>query len=286
MKPGFFSYVRSAFSARPAGMFISPNWIGVGAFGLLGFLNPGFWVIGLGLELAYLGLLASDNRFQLLVRAQLQRQIQRRWQVKIDESVGQLSTERQRRYRTLENRCRAILEQQLRLAALPSGLEAQDEGLGRLLWVYLRLLMTEQAIEKMVRESSEGELEPSRLEGRIAELRARLTEEGLGEELRKSLKGQSEILEQRLQKRGEAREKLAFLEAELTRIQEQVEFLREQAVLSTDPETVSQRIDQISATLGGTSQWISEQQKIYGAMEDMLAQPPPLAAGPPAKESQ
>ena len=56
--------------------------------------------------------------------------------------------------------------------------------------------------------------------------------------------------------RQEARDKLAFLDAELTRIQEQVELIREQAVLTADPETVSQRIDQISATLGGTTEWI------------------------------
>jgi hypothetical protein len=54
----------------------------------------------------------------------------------------------------------------------------------------------------------------------------------------------------------------------LTRIQEQVELVREQAVLSADAETISQRIDQVTATLGSTSQWVSDQQKIYGAVED------------------
>ena len=67
-----------------------------------------------------------------------------------------------------------------------------------------------------------------------------------------------------------------FLDAELMRIQEQVELIREQAALSTDPELLSQRIDQIAATLGGTAQWIRDQQQVYGAMEDLLAEPPPL----------
>ena len=95
------------------------------------------------------------------------------------------------------------------------------------------------------------------------------------EDLRKSLTAQLEILQQRQEKKREAVEKLAFLDAELTRIQEQVELLREQSVLSTDPEVVSQRIDQIATTLGGTNQWIRDQQKIYGAMEDLLSDPPP-----------
>ena len=33
---GFFDYVGAAFNARPFGMFVPPNWIGLGAFGLLG----------------------------------------------------------------------------------------------------------------------------------------------------------------------------------------------------------------------------------------------------------
>ena len=47
-KPGFFDYVTAAFNARPLGMFVAPNWIGLGAFGLLGLLNPGFWVSAWG----------------------------------------------------------------------------------------------------------------------------------------------------------------------------------------------------------------------------------------------
>ena len=50
--------------------------------------------------------------------------------------------------------------------------------------------------------------------------------------------------------------------------------MREQAVLSADPETLSKRIDEVTATLGGTTQWISDQQKIYGAVEDLMSEPP------------
>jgi hypothetical protein len=94
--------------------------------------------------------------------------------------------------------------------------------------------------------------------------------------LRKSITGQIEILQQRLARRREAKDKLAFLDAELTRIQEQVELVREQSVLSADPETLSKRIDEVTATLGGTSQWIRDQQKIYGAVEDLMSEPPPI----------
>ena len=58
-KPGFFDFITAAFNARPFGMFVAPNWIGLGAFGLLGLMDPGFWVLGAGLELGYLLDLAS-----------------------------------------------------------------------------------------------------------------------------------------------------------------------------------------------------------------------------------
>nr|MBA3846037.1 hypothetical protein [Planctomycetota bacterium] len=64
MKPGFARTLTAAFNARPWGLLIPPNWIMLGAFGLLGVLNPGFWLVGLGLEIGYLYALASNERFR------------------------------------------------------------------------------------------------------------------------------------------------------------------------------------------------------------------------------
>jgi hypothetical protein len=66
---GFFDYMRAAFSARPFGMFVAPNWVGVASFALLGLVNPGFWVLGGGLELGYLAVLSTNRRFQRTVDA-------------------------------------------------------------------------------------------------------------------------------------------------------------------------------------------------------------------------
>src|SRR2546426_10379626 len=105
MKPTFWDYVRSAFNARPMGMFVPPNWIGLGVFGFLGVLNPGFWIIGLGLELAYLGRLATDSRFQRLIDGARQLGKRRDWQEKLGTLIRQLPPEDQQRYRLLEQRC-------------------------------------------------------------------------------------------------------------------------------------------------------------------------------------
>lgn len=285
MKLGLQDYIRAAFSARPMGMFVPPNWIGLGAFAFLGVLNPGFWIIGLGCELGYLWWLGSNPRFQRIVDGNQMLDERRQWEQRLYDSLTQLPPEDQQRYRALQKRCEGILDQQVRGAGLSPGVQEQGEGLGRLVWIYLRLLLTRESIRKIVREATKSPEEAGQMETRIGKIQEQLKEPSISEDLRKSLTAQIEILQQRQEKRREAGEKLVFLDAELARIEQQVELLREQAVLSTDPEVVSQRIDQVTSTLGGTNQWIHDQQKIYGAMEDLLADPPPLVV-PGQKESQ
>src|SRR4051812_48921388 len=112
MKPSLGDYIKSAFNARPIGMFIPPNWIGLGGFALLGFINPGFWLIGGGLEFAYLFSLATNPRFQRVVSGSktLTQQRERLSQVRVQ--IAQLAPDDQRRYMLLEQRCQQIIEQQ------------------------------------------------------------------------------------------------------------------------------------------------------------------------------
>src|SRR5215467_7641606 len=170
MKPTFWDYVRAAFNARPAGMFIPPNWIGLGVFGFLGVLNPGFWIIGLGCELAYLGWLGSHPRFQNLVHGDRLLDEQRQWQKKIYELILQLPSEDQQRYRALESRCKNILQQQSQLG-VSAGLAEQGDGLGKLVWIYLRLLLTREAIRKIVRESSGPNDDATQMKDRVEKLK-------------------------------------------------------------------------------------------------------------------
>ncbi|MBY0274904.1 hypothetical protein K2Z84_06165 [Candidatus Binatia bacterium] len=322
MKPGFWSYVRAAFSARPLGMPIPPNWLFLAAIVLLGTIDRGFLVLGAGLELAYLGLLSGNERFRRTVRARAGESDAGTWSQTVQRLAQQLSSADRERYEALDARCRAILEGLERATSLdaapvdgdPAGaatdpgstaaLDSASASLGRLSWMYLRLLVTRQAIhdtltttgndasdavrprsdaERAARvRSARGAADPGaafdrELEERLRTLQRQLDDEALASDLRGSLSGQAEILQQRLAHRAEARERLAFLDAELARIEQQVELVREQAVGAPDAEAVSRRIDDIAATLGGTATWIREQQKIYGGVSDLLTEPPATA---------
>jgi hypothetical protein len=277
-KPGFFDYVVAAFNARPLGMFVAPNWVGLGAFGLLGLMNPGFWVLGAGLELGYLMLLATNSRFQRLVNALPLGEASKEWNTRIQRLLGQLDASDRRQYDALAERCRSIIDLQMHSASTAGGLETQSDSLGRLSWMFLRLLVARRTIRQVL-----GASDGTDLQRRVAALE-RQQHGDISDELRRSLEGQLEILRQRQQQRSDAERKLAFIDAELERIAQQVELIREQAALSTDPELLSQRIDEITATLGTTGQWIRDQQQVFGAMEDLLTEPPPLSPDARARE--
>jgi hypothetical protein len=221
-------------------------------------------------------------------------------------------------------RCQSILEQQFAGDTDAPGFEMQREGLGRLTWLYLRLLSTRQAIRRVTAAGQDvprqgqgsaasgqqpppipgsssrgaagqgqgqgwpqqagtpaamGATNARELEMRLADLNRRLEDKSLGEDLRRSLTAQAELLQQRVRRRAEAEGKLQFLDAELARIEEQVELIREQALLSSDPESFSRRIDEIGATLSGTADWIAEQQRTLGAMDDLLGEAPAAMGG-------
>jgi vacuolar-type H+-ATPase subunit I/STV1 len=279
-KPGLKDYLREAFSARPIGMFIPPNWVGLAVFGLLGFVNAGFWILGAGLELAYLYVVAMNPRFQRLVNGKFALKTQEEAHRKMGSLVQGLPASDAQRYRDMERRCRSVLDQQP--GAAPADVRAQAEALGRLLWIFLRLLLTRQAIKRVLNENSSSTDEA--LDERIRQIEEELGDKALNEDLRKSKAGQLDILRQRRERRTEARAKISFLDSELSRLEEQADLIREQSVLTTDPNTVLERVDQIAATLGGTSQWIREQQQMYGQVEDLLAEPPPVVVATPGKE--
>ena len=282
MKLSFFDYIRAAFSAKPIGMFVAPNHIALAGLALLGIANPGFWVLGLGLELGYLYVLSSNKRFRNAVAGRMMRDQQRNWSATLEGLLAQLPPPQRELYRQLEKRCRSILSTQN--GQENAGLAAQGEGLSKLLWMFLRLQLASQSIIHMEEEAQATGDDRSSMEKRLAELEKRLENTDLAPELRNSLSGQLDILRQRVAKRCEAQDKLTYIQAELARIQEQVELIREQAALTADPATLSRRIDDISASLGGVSDWMSQQQQLFGAAEELLNEPPVLFPAPEVKQ--
>lgn len=272
MKPGFLTYLGAAFNARPLGMPIPPNWLGLVAVGLLGLVNPGFWLIGAGLELGYLLAVSTNARFRATVDGKFLQEASGSWESKRAALIERLPAAERKRQEALEARCRAVLAhgQDGDHVALDG---QQAESLAQLAWVHLRLLLSRARLDQVVAEAEA----PAELTKRIRELEKRIADPATSEGLKSSFTSQLEILTSRQASHTSVREQLSLIDAELERLRQQVELVREQMALSADASGASRTIDALGATLGETTRWLSDQRQVLGEVEDLTAAPPPAA---------
>jgi len=276
---GFRHYLWAAFNARPLGMPIPPNWIGLVAVGMLGFfIDPGVLLVGAGLEIGYLVALTSSRRFRNVVDAQqpLPAVPDRRGAL-----VSQLDANALAQHEALEERCRAILALNRDGEAL---LTQQDEQLRQLCWLHLRLLAARSAVQTVADTGTEDRGE---LERKLRDLEKRRAQANDGpDDLATSLDGQLSILRMRLSQFDEARNRLAYLDAEIERLRQQAELIREQSLLAvggTDSSSLSSTIQGLGDSLATTNRWMRDQRLTSDvAWED--APPLPSAASPPNRQ--
>ncbi|MBI5472472.1 MAG: hypothetical protein HY961_09025 [Ignavibacteriae bacterium] len=286
--PGLSDYLVSAFNAKPKGMLVSPNWIGLAAFGMLGILvSPAFLLLGAGAELAYLLSLGTNERFQKVVQAHQRAQDSANKHVELSSLISKLTPPARTRFEALQQRCRSIMEfyaHQLNVG--PGIVDQHAQSLNRFAWIFLQLLFTKEGIVQMIKQSSFTPEFRGKLETEIQQLDARVKADKIAPELQKSLESQRDILKQRLAVLGEAESKLLYIDAELDRIEQQIELLREQAAVSKDSQAIAVRIDSVSSSLGETTEWIKEQQNIFGAVKDVVEEPPSVLGQPIVRSSQ
>ena len=110
-EPTFWDYVRAAFNRRPAvhGLGEVPwNKIVLAALAILGIGNPGFWLLGLGGELCYLYVMATNPRFQTLVRAEKLQAERVSAEDRVVGRLAELSKEGQERFQVLRTKCAEV----------------------------------------------------------------------------------------------------------------------------------------------------------------------------------
>lgn len=275
---GFFDYIKAAFSAKPAGMPLSPNWIFVAAASMLGILlNPGFLLLGAGLELGYLLTLGNNERFRRVVNSRELASEQVNVQAMLSGLIAKLSPDARERFNRLQARCKSVLTlYQAQLSLDTEVVTRHSESLNRFVWIFLQLLRTREDMQTTFRESRNAPRFQSLLEDEIADLETRLKRGTPSDELRRSLESKRDILKQRLEIYAEAGNKLHYIDAELERIEQQIELLREQAVVSRDSSAISVKIDTVSSSLGETSEWIKEQQNLFGLMQEGSSSAPQI----------
>jgi hypothetical protein len=265
---GYVDYVKKAFwrSVPVRGLGTLPlNPMVLAGFGLLGLFNPGFWLLGGALEVGYLALRSGSARFQKLIEGERLLAAQEGWEDRVHAAIERLSDKRQERYRRLLAQCRTILGAGAPLEEDTLGglRDMKERNLNQLLTIFLRLLNSQEVIRDNL-----SAVDTMGLEGEIAEVEKRLGEvdpEADGA-LARSLHGTLDIQRKRLENLQKAQASLRVIDAELLRIEQQVELLREETAIAGDPETLSNRLDSVTTQMTETSRWMDANQQLLGSL--------------------
>ena len=148
--------------------------------------------------------------------------------------------------------------------------ELRTPALDRLLWVFLRLLLSEQAIARFLQAADEAGIEKS-----IADLQGRRKKraDSVGEanqaddRIIRSLDDSITTAMARKENLEKAKQNAEFVATELDRLENKIAAVTEMAVAHTDPDEMSSRIDAISEGISQTEQTIRELQQITGVTD-------------------
>jgi hypothetical protein len=191
--------------------------------------------------------------------------------------LGGLPAEARRRFERLHARCVEMrgIAAGVRGAAgaqANSAEEIRTPGLDRLLWLFLRLLVSKTALDRFL-QSMNGQDITSRVE----ELKKNLAAaQAAGDErIVRSLQDSIAMSELRLDNFARAKKNGEFVSIELDRIEGKIQALAEMAVNRQDPDFLSSQVDSAAESMRQTEKAVSELQHLTG-LADQLEEPPAI----------
>jgi hypothetical protein len=235
----------------------------------------------LAAEIAYLGTLVSRPKFRDAIDAQVHKEAQqsgtRPGEVAGSESlieiVNSLTPPSRQRFEALRSRC-LEMKSIARGVASQSASSSEDlstPALDRLLWIFLRLLVSQQGLDRFLRSTNAAEIR-----ARIEEVKTKLNSAAAQEErFKHSLEDSVAAQELRLENYKKAGENAEFVRVELDRIEAKIQALVESSVNRQDPNVLSSQIEGVTASVQSTEAAIRELQQITGVV-DQMQEPPAI----------
>jgi chemotaxis protein histidine kinase CheA len=212
-------------------------------------------------EILYLGLLSTHPRFQKSVAARAyndESSVQR--DALFGKIMSSLTDTDRDRFETLKERCRMLndLGRQIHgtdVTGTPIP-EIHLNSLERLLWMFLRLIYSREALDSFLASIDRREL--------AADLAA--TEKSLeqakksarNENMVRSLDDKMKTLKQRLDNYDQANEKRDLVKVDLDRIEQKITAISESALTSRDIGDINAQVDGISESLSTTANALKE----------------------------
>jgi len=151
------------------------------------------------------------------------------------------------------------------------GEDISTSALDRLLWVFLRLLVSEEALRQFLKRT-----DPREINLRLEEAKAQLeVQKDADERMVRSLSDSVSAQETRLTNYQKAEKNAEFLRIELDRIEAKIQALIEASVNRQDPDFLTGQIDSVTESMHTTEKTISELQQLTGLM-DQMEEPPAI----------
>lgn len=263
------SYVTAAFNARPFGMPVPPNWFGVAAFALLGALiNPGFWLIGIGVEGLYLWTLSRNQRFRNAVDSVDGTTTRTDWNARYLALSTGLDNDSRHHQTAIEQQAAEIVG----LLSRTGANESQMADVRQMAWLHLKLLAARASFIQVIAAATR---ERKAMDEQQQRIRTRLDRGDCDDDLKRSLEQQLEVLQSRRSAHADAERRRELVEAELERLRQQVALVREQALLATDEHSAAQSLNAVSASLNEANRWLKDQRELFAGLDDLTDEAPP-----------
>jgi hypothetical protein len=149
--------------------------------------------------------------------------------------------------------------------------EIRTPGLDRLLWLFLRLLLSKTALDRFLQTMNEPEIS-----AKLADLRKNLqAAQGGDERIVRSLQDSVASGELRLDNYLRAKKNAEFVSLELDRIEGKIQALAEMAVNRQDPDFLSSQVDSAADSMRQTEKAVTELQHLTG-LADQFEEPPAI----------
>jgi hypothetical protein len=280
-RAGLLRYLKEAFAFRWNLLVLG----GASAAALLSGYFDTVMPLVAAAELTYLAGLSTLPRFQAAIDAKARAEADGRLpgqpvpaqpvtatRDRILEVLKSLTEDRRARFLRLRSRC----VEMTRIAnavrgetgdASGASAELRQPALDRLLWVFLKLLLSDQAIARFVQAADEPQILHSilDLQDRIQKREASLPEaERADDRILRSLHDSLSTAELRKDNIAKSKGNAEFVAAELDRLENKIQAVTEMAVSHSDPDEMSSRIDAIAEGISQTEQTIRDLQSITG----------------------
>jgi hypothetical protein len=245
--------------------------------------EPAVWYAVGGLEMAYLAFATTSPAFQASVDIK-EREGERKVEARAAEQTLQrmlrdLPQAELARFRQLRQRC---LDLEKLAKPLSSGTDSgvgaltqfQADGLDELLWIYLKLLYSQHALDKFTASTK-----PELIAGDVRRYKERLAEEvdpadQTTEQQRAAWTESLRSSQERLINAERAVEQRRLAQVELERLETQIRALSEQTIARHDRESLAKQAELVTDSLRSTEASLNEFRAITGLDEDKT--PPAL----------